>query len=129
MSKGEMPLIWRLYNRAYMARMFFKNAFGNSKGDRTMAGFDFKGKKAIVFGLATDKSIGFAIAKKLNDFGCKLAIGYQDRAADWVKPLLSQFDDPLVGLSDACSDETMDTFYKIVQEQWGEGDYLIQDRK
>ena len=42
-----------------------------------------------------------------------------------MKPLLAQFDDPLVGLSDACSDETMDSFYKMVQEQWGEVDYLI----
>ncbi|HLD86570.1 MAG TPA: enoyl-ACP reductase [Candidatus Nanoarchaeia archaeon] len=125
MSKGEMPLKWRLRNKAYRAKMFFKNAFANSKGDRTMAGLDFKGKKAIVFGIATDKSIGYAIAKKLNDLGCKLALGYQDRAADWVKPLLSQFDDPLVGTSDACSDEVMGDFYKMVEEQWGEVDYLI----
>ena len=125
MSKGKLPLQWRLKNRAYKARMFFKNTFRKSTGERTMAGFDFKGKKAVIFGIATDKSIGFAIAKKLNDLGCKLAIGHQDRAADWVKPLLAQFDDPLVGLSDACSDETMDTFFKMVKDQWGEVDYLI----
>ena len=40
---------------------------------------DLSGKKAVIFGVATDKSIAWSIAKILNDNGCKIALGYQEQ--------------------------------------------------
>lgn len=123
---GKMPLKYRLLNKAYKARLFFDfMKQPQVTGEQTMDRFNFKGKRCVLFGIATDQSIGWHVAKKLNDMGCKLAIGHQERSKEWVQPLLAQLDDPLVGISDATSDETMDKFFKMVEEQWGEVDYLV----
>lgn len=40
---------------------------------------DLKGKRALVFGVASEDSIAWAIAKKLADAGAKVTLGYQKR--------------------------------------------------
>ena len=65
-------------------------------GEKMKRSMDLSGKKAVVFGIASDKSIGWSIAKTLNDNGCKLAIGYQERAGDYVKELAKELDNPIL---------------------------------
>ena len=49
---------------------------------------DLSGKKGIVFGVANDRSIAWAISKVLSDAGAQLAFTYQnDRLKDRVVKL------------------------------------------
>ncbi|MBI1935810.1 enoyl-ACP reductase [Candidatus Woesearchaeota archaeon] len=86
---------------------------------------DLKGKKAIVFGIANDKSIAWHIAKRLNDAGCRIAAAYQERVEPLFLPLMKEMDDPIYEKCDVVSDELLDSFFKKVKDEFGEVDFLI----
>ena len=86
---------------------------------------DLKGKKAVVFGIANDKSIAWHIAKRLNDAGCRIAAAYQERIEPWVLPLMKELNNPIYGKCDVVDDAMLDSFFKKVQEEFGEVDFLI----
>jgi len=86
---------------------------------------DLKGKKAIVFGIANDKSIAWHIAKRLNDAGCRIAAAYQERTEQWSVPLTKQLKDSFSEKCDVVSDELLDSFFKRVKEEFGEVDFLV----
>ncbi len=88
-------------------------------------GFDLSGKKAVVFGVATDKSIAWSIAKTLNDNGCRVALGYQDRVEQYVKELAKELKDPLLMQCDMMSDDLIAAFFKKVEEVFGSYDILV----
>ena len=72
---------WADAKRMSLTQNYYKTAFvSGSMG----FGFDFSGKKAVVLGIANEESIAYAIAKKLNDAGCTIAIGYQERNKEAV---------------------------------------------
>jgi len=48
---------------------------------------DLSGKKAVVFGVTNDRSLGFAIGKKLKEAGAQLAMTYQ---GERVRPLVEK---------------------------------------
>ena len=76
-----------------------------------MGNFNLEGKKAIVFGVANDQSIGWHIAKKLNDNGVRIALGYQERAKQLVEPLLKMLNNPLTGFCDVTDDVLLTEFF------------------
>jgi len=86
---------------------------------------DLKGKKAIVFGIANDKSIAWHIAKRLDEAGCRIAASYQERTEQWSVPLFKELHNPIYAKCDVVSDELLDSFFKKVQEEFGEVDFLI----
>jgi len=86
---------------------------------------DLKGKKAIVFGIANEKSIAWHIAKRLNDAGCRIAAAYQERVEPLFLPLMKELDNPIYAPCDVVSDELLDKFFKKVQEEFGEVNFLI----
>jgi len=86
---------------------------------------DLKGKKAVVFGIANDKSIAWHIAKRLNDAGCRIAAGYQERIEPLLLPLMKELNNPIYAKCDVVDDALMDSFFKKVQEEFGEVDFLI----
>ena len=86
---------------------------------------DLKGKKAIVFGIANDKSIAWHIAKRLNDAGCRIAAAYQERVEQLFMPLMKELKNPIYDKCDVVSDELLDSFFKKVQEEFGAVDFLI----
>ncbi len=88
-------------------------------------GFDFRGKKAIVLGIADEKSIAYAIAKKLSDSGCKVAIGYQERNKEAIKPLLKKFKSPISEIYEATDDASVEGFFKMVEKEWKTVDYVV----
>ena len=51
---------------------------------------DLTGKKAIVLGIANEKSIAWNIAKRLNDAGCRIAAGYQERVKPFALPIIEK---------------------------------------
>lgn len=88
-------------------------------------GFDFKGKKAIVLGIANEESIAYSIAKRLSDCGCKVAIGYQERNKEAIKPILKKFKSSISEVYEATNDSNVASFFNKVEGEWGTVDYLI----
>ncbi len=86
---------------------------------------DLTGKKALVFGIANDKSIAWNIAKKLNDAGCRIAVAYQDRVEQWVLPLVFQLTEAVTCRCDVVDDAQLDDFFKKVAEEFGTVDIVV----
>ncbi len=83
------------------------------------------GKRAAVFGVATDRSIAWSIAKTLDAFGCRVAIGYQARAEEYVRALTPQLRDPLVKSCELTDDAQIDAFFEELRSGFGSIDFLI----
>src|SRR3989338_2165998 len=92
----KLLLKFRLYAAFYPIRIFFKSLGSKFLDGEKMGNFNLEGKKAIVFGIANDQSIAWHIAKKLNDNGVRVALAYQERVEQLVKPLLGMLNNPLV---------------------------------
>ena len=86
---------------------------------------NLEGKKAIVFGIANDKSIAWHIAKRLNDAGCRIFAAYQERVEPLFLPLMKDLDNPLYMKCDVVDDAQLDAFFNKVKEEFGEVDFLI----
>ncbi|MCM2276709.1 MAG: enoyl-ACP reductase [Oligoflexia bacterium] len=86
----------------------------------------FEGKKAVIFGVANERSLAWAIARQLHAGGARLAFNYLGEALERrVRPLAESVGAELVEPCNAGSDEELDTFFSKVKEKWGHIDYLI----
>jgi enoyl-[acyl-carrier protein] reductase I len=85
------------------------------------------GKKAFIFGVLNEYSIGYAIAQALHAEGCELAFSYlpvekvQRRCEKAVQPFNPKF---LVGC-DVSRDEDVAAAMKVAGEQFGTFDILV----
>jgi len=105
---------------------FMKSAEKRRKEGANMSkGIDLTGKKAVIFGVATDKSIAWNIAKTLNENGCRVALGYQERVKEYVEELAKELSDPLLFPCDMMDDDLIRFFFAKVKEEFGTFDYLI----
>src|SRR3989338_2580831 len=86
---------------------------------------DLEGRKAIVFGIANEKSIAWHIAKRLNDAGCRIAAAYQERVEPLFLPLFKELNNPVYAKCDVVSDELLDSFFQKMKDELGEVDFLI----
>jgi enoyl-[acyl-carrier protein] reductase I len=120
----KIPLKFKLYMAYYPVMIFFKSII-NKFGGEKMGNFNLEGKKAIVFGVANDQSIGWHIAKKLNDSGVQIALGYQERAKQLVEPLLKMLNNPLTGYCDVTDDVQLTEFFGKVEKEFGKVDFLV----
>ncbi|MBI2935884.1 MAG: enoyl-ACP reductase [Chloroflexi bacterium] len=86
-----------------------------------MYAIDLTGKKGIVFGVANQRSIAWAIAQTLDQAGVQLAIGYQnERFAEGVAKLASSLHQtPLLLQCDVTQEEQVEAAFKVVQERFG----------
>ncbi|MCH7691003.1 MAG: SDR family oxidoreductase, partial [candidate division Zixibacteria bacterium] len=124
MGGNKIPLKFRLYMMLYPLRIFMKSLANNFGGEK-MGNFNLEGKKALVFGVASDASIGWHIAKALNDSGVRIALGYQERAEQLVKPLLGMLNNPFTGKCDVTDDVLLTEFFGKVEKEFGKIDFLI----
>ncbi len=122
----KVPLkIW-FFSKFYKPRLFIRRNITKILRKKNMSiTIDLKGKKAIVFGIANDKSIAWHIAKRLNDAGCQIAAGYQERAKNFVLPLMKELKNPISGVCDVVDDASIESFFTKVKQEFGEIDYLI----
>jgi len=121
----KIPLKFRLYLMLYPLRIFMKSLASNFTGGEKMGNFNLEGKKAIVFGVANDQSIAWHIAKALNDNGVRIALGYQERAEQLVKPLLGMLNNPLAEKCDVVDDVLLTEFFNKVEKEFGKVDFLV----
>lgn len=121
----KVPLKFKVYSMMYPVKVFTKSLLNKFKGGNKMGNFNLEGKKAIVFGVANDQSIAWHIAKKLNDAGVRIAVGYQERAEQFVKPLLGMLNNPLAEKCDVVDDVLLTEFFNKVEKEFGKVDFLV----
>ncbi|MEK6947423.1 MAG: enoyl-ACP reductase, partial [Nanoarchaeota archaeon] len=113
----------RLFLQRNIRKLFFWRKFGRNE-DMGIS-INLEGKKAVVFGIANDKSIAWHIAKRLNDAGCQIFAAYQERVEPLFLPLMKDLNNPIHMKCDVVDDAQLDAFFKKVQEEFGEVDFLI----
>jgi enoyl-[acyl-carrier protein] reductase I len=85
-----------------------------------------EGKKALIFGIANHRSIGWAIAQALAGEGAQMAFAYQERMEKYVRDLAAKIPGTEVMECDVQSDEQLDTAFAKAGELFnGELDILI----
>ncbi len=87
---------------------------------------DLTGKKGVVFGVANDRSIAWAIARMLGEAGAQLALVYQnDRLKDRVVRLADTLDDAITLPCDASDDAQIESVFERVGESFGDISFLV----
>ena len=85
-----------------------------------------EGKKAVIFGVANEKSIAWAIAQAFRNEGADLAFTYAgDSLARRVIPLAESLGSELILPCDVTSDEEIAAVFRTLGEQWGGLDCLV----
>jgi len=84
------------------------------------------GKKVLVVGLATERSIAWGISKAMHREGAELAFSYQnDRIKDRVVDLAGQLGANLVMPMDVSLDEEIDAAFRTLGSAWDGLDVII----
>src|SRR3989338_917490 len=121
----KIPLKFKVYSILYPFKIFIKSLINKLNGGEKMGNFNLNGKNAIVFGVANDQSIAWHIAKKLNDNGVRIALGYQERAEQLVKPLLGMLNNPFAARCDVVDDVQLTEFFLNLEKEFGKVDFLV----
>lgn len=83
-------------------------------------------KKAVIFGVANERSIAWAIAQALHKEGAELAFTYAGSVLEGrVKPLAESIGSKLVLPCDVANDADIDAVFENIKGQWGNLDILI----
>lgn len=85
-----------------------------------------QGKKALIFGVANDKSIAYAIAKELKDSGASIALSYAgDALKKRVAPIHEELGSDFLFQCDVTDDAAIAQSAELVAEKWGGVDILV----
>jgi len=85
-----------------------------------------KGKKALIFGVANDKSIAWAIAKLFHDQGAELAITYAGDALEKrVRPLAESVNATAILPCNVTSDDEIKSVFSELGKIWDGVDIVI----
>lgn len=83
------------------------------------------GKRALIVGLATERSIAHGIATAMRREGAELAFSYQDRFKDRVIGMAQEFGSSRVFEMDVASDESIEAGFQRLKQDWDGLDILI----
>ncbi|MBI3398371.1 MAG: enoyl-ACP reductase [Deltaproteobacteria bacterium] len=83
-------------------------------------------KKGIIFGVANERSIAWAIAQTLHKEGAELAFTYLGEALkERVTPLAQGIDSKLILPCDVAKDDEIDAVFNKLKDTWGGLDILV----
>ena len=87
---------------------------------------DLTGRNAVIFGVANDRSIAWAIARTLADAGARIALTYQnDRLRSRVERLADTLQDPVLIECDASDDDQIQGVFDTIGDQMGSLSILV----
>jgi enoyl-[acyl-carrier protein] reductase I len=90
------------------------------------AALPLAGKKALIVGVANERSLAWSIAKELREQGAQLGFTYLNEALERrVRPLAESVQADLVESCDVGSDADMDRLFEAVKKKWDSLDFLI----
>ncbi|MFP3853469.1 MAG: enoyl-ACP reductase [Anaerolineales bacterium] len=85
-----------------------------------------EGKRALIFGVANDHSIGWGIAQSLHKHGANLAFSYAgEKLERRVKPLAESVGSDFVEPCDVSKDEDIDELFDKAADRLGQIDILV----
>ena len=85
-----------------------------------------QGKKALILGLANNKSIAYGIANAFKEQGARLAFNYVgDAIKKRVEPLSEELGGEFTFQCDVTDDAQIQAAADLVKEKWGEVDILV----
>jgi enoyl-[acyl-carrier protein] reductase I len=84
-----------------------------------------QGKRALIVGLATDRSIAWGIAKAMHSQGAELAFAHIDRMTERVQPLARQLGSDITFIMDVGSDEAISSGFAQLKSRWDGFDILV----
>jgi enoyl-[acyl-carrier protein] reductase I len=83
------------------------------------------GKRVLIVGLATERSIAHGIASAMHREGAQLAFSYQDRFKDRVEGMAGDFGSNLTFEMDVGSDASIDAGFAQLNKQWDSLDAVV----
>ena len=83
------------------------------------------GKRALIVGLATDRSIAWGIAQAMHREGAELAFSYIERMGDRVVPLAKTLDSDITFDMDVASDDSIAKGFAHLKSRWDHFDILV----
>ena len=83
------------------------------------------GKRALIVGLATDRSIAWGIAQAMHAQGAELAFAHIERMTDRVVPLAKQLGSDITFVMDVASDEEIAKGFAHLKSRWVGFDILV----
>ena len=85
-----------------------------------------EGKSGLVFGVANERSLGWAIAKSCHENGASVGLTYaNDRLTRRAQPLGDSINAPICMPCDVQHTEEVDAVFKAVGDQMGSIDFLV----
>src|SRR5665213_438484 len=84
-----------------------------------------KGKRALIVGLATDRSIAWGIAQAMHAQGAELAFAHIERMTDRVVPLAKQLGSDITFVMDVGGDADIDKGFAFLKTRWPAFDILV----
>ncbi|MEM9778263.1 MAG: enoyl-ACP reductase, partial [Chloroflexota bacterium] len=85
-----------------------------------------EGKKALIFGVANKRSIGWGIAQQFHQHGAEIGYSYAMEALERrVKPLAAETNSTFVEMCDVTKDEDIDELFVKAKNHFGEIDILV----
>jgi enoyl-[acyl-carrier protein] reductase I len=84
------------------------------------------GKRALIVGVATDRSIAWGIAQAMHAHGAELAFTYgHEKLKDRVEPLAQSVGSKIVLPLDVTVDSQIDAVFATLGQEWGSLDILV----
>lgn len=84
------------------------------------------GRKGVIFGVANERSIAWAIAEALKREGMELAFTYAGEALESrVRPLAESLGSRLILPCDVTDDTQIESVFQIIRSEWGGLDALV----
>ena len=84
------------------------------------------GKRALIVGVATERSIAWGIAEAMNAQGAELAFSYaNDKFRERVEPLATSIGSKLLMPLDVQFDDQIDAAFELLRREWGALDILV----
>ena len=84
------------------------------------------GKKALIVGIASNRSIAYGIAKAMHREGAELAFSYaNDKLKPRVEKFAAEFESDIVLPCDVSSDQEIDDLFVSLGQNWQQLDALV----
>jgi enoyl-[acyl-carrier protein] reductase I len=83
------------------------------------------GKRALIVGLATERSIAYGIAGAMRREGAELAFSYQDRFKDRVEAMAAEFGSNVVFEMDVANDTSIEGAFAQLKKSWDSVDIIV----
>jgi enoyl-[acyl-carrier protein] reductase I len=87
---------------------------------------DLTGKRGVIWGVANQRSIAWAISERLAEAGAELAFTYlNERLKEPVVKATVSLDNPILIECDATDDAQVQAVYDQLKNEWGEIDFVV----